>query len=240
MSELRRVDLNALHHVLMAHDGHVGVFEQVIGFRPATASSYKGVHLMNDLAQCALGGAPQHGGDLLARVIRVDIEGEDNSEATMRADKRFGVAFDRAFPFGLGRERVEALRVAAREVLSFDGGVYQPGTAMCSPLATHRDLLGFEQFRRFGVGRLLADMLPPDGLDTLRQHMESDGDPVTRAFRPLLLAAPLVDKQKRGEPVERTPFDRRLGAALTTLMGSSSASPRCSAPSRWARPSGLC
>ena len=219
MGEPRRVDLGALKRVLMEHEGHVGVFERVIGFRPATASAYKAVHLMNDLAQCALGGAPQHGGDLLARVIRVDIEGEDNSEAAMRSDKRFGAAFARAFPSELGRERVEALRVAAREVLSFDGGVYQPGTSMCSPLGTHRDLLGFEQFRRFGVGRLLADVLPPEGLARMRQHMESDGDPVTRAFRPLFLAAPLVDKHKRGEAVERTVFDRRLGAALTTLMG---------------------
>lgn len=133
MSELRRVDLNALHHVLMAHDGHVGVFEQVIGFRPATASSYKGVHLMNDLAQCALGGAPQHGGDLVARVIRPRHRGRGQQRGHDAGRQALGVAFDRAFPFGLGRERVEALRVAAREVLSFDGGVYQPGTAMCSP-----------------------------------------------------------------------------------------------------------
>lgn len=219
MGEPRRVDLEALRRVLMEHEGQVGVFERVLGFRPATASGYKAVHLMNDLAQCALGGAPQHGGDFLARVIRVDVEGEDNSEAAMRADARFATAFDRAFPADLGRERIEALRVAAREVLSFDGGVYQPGTSMCSPLATHRDLLGFEQFRRFGVGRLLADVLPPEGLAKMREHMVSDGDPVTRAFRPLLLQAPLVDKQKRGYAVERTPFDRRFGEALTTLMG---------------------
>lgn len=219
MGEPRRVDLEALKRVLMEHEGHLGVFERVIGFRPSSATGYKAVHLMNDLAQCALGGAPQHGGDYLARVIRVDIEGEDNSEAAMRADKRFGAAFDHAFPAELGRERIEALRVAAREVLSFDGGVYQPGTSMCSPLATHRDLLGFEQFRRFGVGRLLADVLPPEGLEKMREHMESDGDPVTRAFRPLLLAAPLVDKQKRREAVERTPFDRWFGEGLTTLMG---------------------
>lgn len=225
MGEPRRVDLEALKHVLMEHEGHIGVFERVIGFRPATASGYKAVHLMNDLAQCALGGAPQHGGDLLARVIRVDVEGEDNSESTMRADERFGAVFDRAFPSELGRERIEALRIAAREVLSFDGGVYQPGTSMCSPLATHRDLLGFEQFRRFGVGRLLADVLPPEGLAKMREHLESDGDPVTRAFRPLLLVAALVDKQKRGEAVARNPFDQRFGEALTTLMGQALSKP---------------
>lgn len=219
MGEPRRVDLEALKRVLMEHEGHIGVFERAIGFRPATASGYKAVHLMNDLAQCALGGAPQHGGDFLARVIRVDIEGEDNSEATMRADQKFGTAFDRAFPAGLGRERIDALRAAARAVLSFDGGVYQPGTSMCSPLATHRDLLGFEQFRRFGVGRLLADVLPPEGLAKMREHTLSDGDPITRAFRPLLLQAPLVDKQKRSATIERTAFDRRFGEALTTLMG---------------------
>lgn len=219
MGEPRRVDLEALRRVLMEHEGSTGVFERVIGFRPATASAYKAVHLMNDLAQCALGGAPQHGGDFLARVIRVGVEGEGNEESDMRADARFGPAFERAFPSELGRDRIEALRVAACEVLSFDGGVYQPGTSMCSPLATHRDLLGFEGFRRFGVGRLLADVLPKEGLAQLRAHMESDGDPVTRAFRPLLLAAPLVDKVKRGEEVARTPFDRRLGEALTTLMG---------------------
>lgn len=201
----------------MEHEGTLGVFERVIGFRPAT-TAYKAVHLMNDLVQCAIGGAPQHGGDFLARVIRVEVEGEGNEEPAMRADPRFGAAFERAFPPELGRERIEAIRVAAREVLSFDKGVYQPGTSMCSPLATHRDLLGFEGFRRFGVGRLLADVLPPEGVARLLAHMRSDGDPVTRAFRPLLLAAPLVERQKRREPVARTAFDRHLGACLTTLM----------------------
>lgn len=219
MAERRRVDLEALRCVLMEHEGTVGVFERVVGFRPATATAYKPVHLMNDFAQCALGGAPQHGGDLLARVIRIDVDGEDNREATLRADARFGAAFDRAFPPELGPARVEALRGAVGAILSFDGGVYRAGTAMCSPLATHRDLLGFEGFRRFGVGRLLVDVMPPEGVERLRAHMVSDGDPVTRALRPLLLAEPLVDKQRRGEPVERSPFDRNLGAALTTLMG---------------------
>lgn len=219
MAESRRVDVAALQRVLMEHEGTPGVFEQVLGVRPATASGYKAVHLMNDLAQCALGGAPSHGGDFLARVVRQDVEGEGNEEPALRKDRHFGAAFGRAFPEDLGRDLVRALRVAAKEVLTYDKGVYQPGTSMCSPLATHRDLLGFEQFRRFGVGRLLADVLPPEGLERLRGLLVQEGDPVTRAFRPLLLSAPLVDKSKRKSGAARSDFDRRLGEGLTTLLG---------------------
>ncbi len=221
MADTRRVSVEALKRVLMADESTLGVFEQAIGFRPAT-TGYKNVHLMNDLAQSVLGGAPSHGGDFVAHVTRAhvakDDDKEDNSERAMRADERFGPAFNRAFPQALGGPRIDALRRAAHEVLSFDGGVYAPGTSMCSPLATHRDLLGFEGFRRFGVGRLLADVLPKEGADKLRSLYESDGDPITRALRPIALREPLVEKQKPREPVTRSAFDVSLGKGLTALL----------------------
>jgi hypothetical protein len=221
MADTRRVNVEAVKRVLMADESTLGVFEQAIGFRPATGS-YKPVHLMNDLAQSVLGGAPSHGGDFLAHVTRAhvakDDDKEDNSERAMRAHDRFGSAFNRAFPQALGGPRIDALRRAAHEVLSFDAGVYAPGTSMCSPLAPHRDLLGFEGFRRFGVGRLLADVLPKEGAEKLRSLFESDRDPITRALRPIVLRAPLVEKQKPREPVTRSAFDVSLGKGLTSLL----------------------
>ena len=219
MPETRRVDVDAIVRVLMPHEEHAGVFEEAVGFRTSTATSYKGVHLMNDLAQSVLGGAPAHGGDFLARVMRADVEGEGNAEHELRAHKVFGAAFSAAFPLALGADRVTSIRAAARDVLGFDGGVYAPGTSMCSPLATHLDLLGFEGFRRFGVGRFLADVLPEAGRARLRAAFESDRDPVTRAFRPLLLPATLENRQARTRRVvERSAFDRAFGDALTALM----------------------
>lgn len=218
MGDPRRIDIEAIKQVLMTDEGSIGVFERALGFRASTGS-IKGVHLMNDLAQSALGGAPDHGGDFLCRVIRLDIDGEDHRESTLRADARFGAAFNRAYPAPLGKERIEGLRRAARLVLNFDRGCYQPGTQMASALATHRDLLGFEGFRRFHVGRYLMAALPEDGRALLRRLFEDDGDPITRAFRPLLLPGPLVDKQPAATPTERTTYDEAFGRCLATLLG---------------------
>ena len=210
-------DETALRDLLM---GDAGVFEQVMGFGTGT-TVIKGVHVMNDLAQCVLGGAPSHGGDLLCGVIREDKaeHGEDNSDARLRADLRFGEAYQRAFPADLPPGEITRLRTAAAALLSFDGGMYRAGTRMASGLATHRDLLGFEGFRRFGVGHYLEQVLGETGRERLRTLFESPTDPLTRALAPLLLEAPLRDTQPgRGPTSELSPFDRSLGGALNTLL----------------------
>ncbi len=216
MSSTRKVEFEAVRRTLMGDQEVPGAFEQALGFRAAT-TAYKGVHLMNDVAQSILGGAPAHGGDFLSRVIRFDVEDEDNSERAMRSDKRFGAAFNQAFPPSLGPQRVEDLRRAARVVLNADGGLYAPGTSMASPLATHKALLGFEGFRRFRIGGYLANALAAEGRQRLTRLLEDDGDPITRAFRPLLLEADLVDKQPPKE-MKRTAFDEALGRRLSTLL----------------------
>lgn len=52
----RVLDPSVLYEVLMGVDRPPGVFEQLIGFRTAT-TVYKGVHLVSDLVQSALGDA---------------------------------------------------------------------------------------------------------------------------------------------------------------------------------------
>ena len=71
-----------------------GLIEEVIGFGSATGA-LKNVHYMNDLAQSVVGGLPADSGDLLCHVIREGVgeEAEDNSEPTLRADRRFGEGF---------------------------------------------------------------------------------------------------------------------------------------------------
>lgn len=220
MPEPRKVELESVKRLLMTEDGVPGAIERAVGFRTST-NAIKVVHIMNDLAQCLLGGAPGHGGDFLCRVIRLDIDTEDHSEATMRTDARFGAVFDRAFPTSLGVDRIAELRRAARTVLNFDGGVYQPGTSMASPLATHRDLLGFEGFRRFGLGRYLEHVLTKPSAARLRELFKSDDDPITRAFAPLLISGELVDKGGGSAAIGSAgrPFDLSLGASLETLLG---------------------
>jgi hypothetical protein len=217
MADTRKIEFEAVRRALMGDDEQPGVFEQALGLRAAT-TQYKGVHLMNDVAQAVLGGAPSHGGDYLCRLIRFDEEGEDNSERALRSDKRFGEVFNQAFPPALGARRVEDLRRAARVVLNFDGGMYQPGTQMASALATHKNLLGFEGFRRFRIGPYVASALTPEGRERLRRLFEDDGDPMTRAFRPLLLEAELVDKQPKRRAPKLSKFDEALGQGLSTLL----------------------
>jgi hypothetical protein len=166
MSNFKRMNAAAARRVLMGDSENPSIFELALGFRTST-KVLKAVHVMNDLAQVLLGGAPEHGGDFLARVIRADHEDEGNSDRDLRTRKDFGARFGWAFPPQLGAGKTAALRQAAKMVLNFDGGVYEPGTAMASALATHKALLGFEQFRRFQIGPYLARILTEDGKSRL-------------------------------------------------------------------------
>jgi hypothetical protein len=210
-------DEEELRELLMGKDG---AFARVMGFGTGT-TVIKGVHVMNDLAQCVLGGAPAHGGDLLCAVIREDKVdgGEDNSDARLRADQRFGEAYARAFPASLSPGQVSSIRAGLTAVLGYDGGMYRAGTSMASGLATHRTLLGAEGFRRFGVGRYLERALGPAGRERLRAMFDAPTDPLSRALAPLLLDEPLRDGHPpSGLQLPATPFDASLGAALTTLL----------------------
>lgn len=213
----RKVELETVRRVLMGADDEPGVFERTIGFRTAT-TAIKGVHIMNDVAQTILGGAPQHKGDFLCMVLRPDKEGEGTSERELRSDPRFGGAFNRAFPQGLGARRVDALRRAAGLVLNHDGGVFKAGDSMASALATHRALLGSEGFRRFQVGPYIARILTPAGRARLAELLGDARDPVSRAFRPLLLDAPLEERPRRGLQHELTALDLALGEGLSRLL----------------------
>ncbi len=206
-----------LRDLLMAEGG---VFRGVVGFGTGT-TVIKGVHVMNDLAQCVLGGAPAGEGDLLCRVIREDkIEGgEDNSDARLRADAALGPAYSRAFPETLGAREITQLRAGIGALLSFDGGMYRAGDRMASGLATHRALLGFEGFRRFGVGRYLARVIGDAGRARLGDLFESPTDPLTRALAPLMVEEALRETQPPSTQASSlSEFDICLGAALTTLI----------------------
>lgn len=217
MPDTRHISVRSAQQALAGTVEHPGLFELALGFKTAT-KSIKVVHVMNDLAQCVFGGAPAHGGDLLCRVIRQDIEGEDNSEIALRRDPRFGALFEGAYPATLGARQVALLRTAAAAVLNADGGMYEAGTSMASGLATHRDLLGFEGFRRFRVGAYLSGILSEHGRRTVRELYTSTADPVTRALRPLVLPDTLVDKQPAPTPRDPSPFDASLGRGLLTLL----------------------
>ena len=175
---------------------------------------------MNDLAQTVLGGAPSHGGDFLCRVIRHDHdEGhEDNSESAMRHDPEVSEAFQRAFPEGLGRRRIDHIREAARLLLNFDKCVYQPKGRMASAVATHQSLLGFEGFRRFAIGEYLAQVLDEAGRARIRDLYLSDDDPVSRALSPLFVPAELHDTHPKRPTPRLTAFDSALGSRLTGLL----------------------
>ncbi|HEU4403957.1 MAG TPA: hypothetical protein VFS43_01485 [Polyangiaceae bacterium] len=203
--------------MLMGDSATTGLFEKAFGFRTST-TAFKAVHMMNDLTQALCGGAPEHGGDFLARVIRPENEEEGNSDAELRRDPRFGAAFAQAFPAHLGGHRIAALRSAAKLVLNFDKGVFAPGQQMTSPLATHYLLTGFEGFRRFRLGPYLASILTAEGREKLKSLFSSNRDPITRAFRPLLLAAPLVDRQPAGARAPLSRFDGALGERLSLLL----------------------
>jgi hypothetical protein len=195
-----------------------GLFEAALGFHTGT-QSIKSVHIMNDLAQCVLGGAPGHGGDLLCRIVRAEDEDDGaNTDDAIRADRRFGQAYARAFPAQLGPRKTSQIRGAAAALLNVDGGMYKPGDNMASSVATHRDLLGFEGFRRFRVGAYLSAILEEDGRRRVRELYLDTGDPVSRALLPLFSEEPLVDKQHASRPIDLSPFDRSLGRALLTML----------------------
>lgn len=216
----RRVDEQLLRGILHGEGDQPGLFEQALGFGSATGA-VKEVHLMNDLAQCVLGGAPAHRGDHLCRVIREHkADEEPTADADMRADPGVaGEVYRAAYPSDLSLGQVSALRAAAKQVLNFDGGMYRAGDNMASGLATHRDLLGSEGFRRFGIGRYLLGVLGEGGRARLEELYTTDRDPVSRFLRPLMFEADLeeryADAARRPEP---TPFDEALGRRLTVLL----------------------
>ncbi len=227
MRELERpLDAALLYQVFMGGSEREGLFEQVVGFRTAT-TAIKPVHIMNDLAQCVVGGAPDHGGDLLCRVVRQGKVSEGNTDFELRRRERMGADYRRAFPSDLGQALIRRLRSADELLLNFDGGIYEPGKRMCSGLATHKHLLGFEGFRRFRIGRYLERILGAAGRARILTLLEDDSDPVSVALRPLLLGSPLVDTHP---PVEGsrplTRFDERLGVRLTVLLSQPIAKPQ--------------
>mgnify|MGYP007066197097 CR=1 FL=1 len=211
------IDATRLHRALQGGDGLPGVFEQALGFRVST-KAIKGVHLMNDLAQCVLGGAPEHRGDLLCRVIREAHTREPNSDRDLRQDDALGVHYRRAYPEQLGRQQVTQLREAARLLLNADSGMYKPGDNMASSLATHRDLLGWEGFRRFRVGRYVQRVLGHAGRERVREMFESADDPVSRAMKPLMVTTPLIERYPDEPAPPLTAFDDALGRRLTILL----------------------
>lgn len=211
------VDEGALKEVLMTDSG---VFRSLLGFGTGTGV-IKGVHIMNDLAQCVLGGAPEGAGDLLCRVIRGDkIEGgEDNSDALLREDITVGSDYRRAFPETLGTPEVTRLRDGVGALLSFDGGMYKAGDQMASGLATHLSLLGFDGFRRFGVGRYLSQVIGDAGQSRIGELFSTPTDPHTRAMAPLMIDQRLKDTHPPALHAQSlSAFDRSLGTALTTLI----------------------
>lgn len=216
----KRFDEGLLRDALMGVEEAEGLFERALGFGTATGV-IKGVHVMNDLAQSALGGAPDHKGELLSRVIREDRteKGEDNSDAAMRAWPRLGAAYARAFPESVHPADRSRLRAAIGEVFNFDGGVYRAGDGMASGLATHWTLLGAEGFRRFRVGRYLCRIIGEPGQARLVALLRDAEDPISRLLAPLLLEAPLADRaQVATEPVALSPFDVAAGARLAGLL----------------------
>jgi hypothetical protein len=227
----RRISAAMVAERLRSEGDRVGVFEEVLGMNTAT-TGIKSVHLMNDLAQQLVGGAPDHRGDYLCRVIRFDKDGsepkaaqEDNTDAVMRADATYGRDYERAFPPSLGVERTRAVREAARLLLNFDGGMYRAGDNMASGLATHWTLLGFEGFSRFGLGAAFASAMGEEGRALGRELYRSAGDPVSRALEPLMLERPLVERPSgRGQLCLRD-FDHQYGAAVTNLLRHSLSKP---------------
>ncbi len=214
----RSLDPALVYEILMGAENQPGVFERLVGFRTAT-TAYKGVHMANDLAQCVFGEAPKAGGELLSRVIRYDKLGEANSDEELRAHRRLGIAYSRAFPAYLGAPLIQRLRRADRLLLNFDGGIYEPGKPMCSGLGAHHQLLGPEGFRRFRLGQYLRTILPPVAEARLRGLFESTTDPSTVALLPLLHPGPTHEAEgDRREQTALSCFDQRLGARLGALL----------------------
>lgn len=217
----RRISQEVARDLIWGRRDAPGLIEEVIGFGSAT-NALKNVHYMNDLAQSVLGGLPADGGDLLCHVIREGVgeEAEDNSEATLRADRRFGEGFARAYPVSLGAAQVRRLRLGARALLNVDQGMYKPGTAMASSVATHQTLLGAEGFRRFRMGAFLASIMDDHARSRLAELYRSDSDPVSRTLKPLFQQGPL-SPDKGGRTLagrKLTAFDQDLGKALAQIL----------------------
>lgn len=214
----RRVDAVAAAEVVAGGDGVPGLLWEVLGFHTGT-TKFRAVHMMNDLAQALLRGAPEDGGEFLCRVIRDGYEGEHNEDPAFRADERFGGRYRRAYPEALGVARTRQLRRAAELLLNFDKGMYAPGDRMASAAATHQGLLGFDGFRRFAVGRYLGQVLGEEGRARVLDLYQHDGDPVTRALAPLLSPpGALYDTHPDLPEPQSCPFDKALGSGLTTLI----------------------
>lgn len=129
------------------------------------------------------------------------------------------MAYGRAFPVALGEALTHRLRRADALLLNFDGGIYEPGKAMCSGLGAHRLLLGPDGFRRFQVGRYLASILPESSLARLRALFEGTRDPVTTALVPLIRGLiSELDPPPALEPRSLSTFDRNLGVRLGLLL----------------------
>lgn len=195
-----------------------GLFSQTLGLSTGT-NRLTAVHIMNDLAQSVIGGAPSHRGDIFSKIVREDHEKEDNSHAALRHDEDHGELFDRAYPAELGDRKITQLRHAAQLLLNADGRIYRAGDRMNSGVATHWTMLGFEGFRRFGVGRYIAHLLGESGRERVRElYVKQDRDPVTRALAPLKFEAPLEDTHP--EPIEPalSAFDEAFSAGLKRLL----------------------
>jgi hypothetical protein len=211
------LDAVIAQRALMGSKEIVGVFEQVLGFRPST-NVIKPVHIMNDLGQCVFGGVPSLRGDLLCRVIRhAQPLPEDNSDEAMRADPLLGEVYRRAYPEELGQATITQLREGARVLFNADNGVYRAGDNMASGLATHWALLGAEGFRRFGVGAYIASLLDERGRSQLKALLEQERDPVTLALAPLRAGDPINEIVWTPRRMD-TPLDLALGEGLRTLL----------------------
>lgn len=216
-AENATLDAVIAQRALMGSKEIVGVFEQVLGFRPST-TRIKPVHVMNDLAQCVFGGAPKLRGDLLCRVIRhAQPLPEDNSDEALRADAWLSDAYQRAYPEELGRSAITQLREGARVLFNCDEGVYRAGDSMASGLATHWSLLGAEGFRRFGIGSYIASLLDDQGRAQLKALLEEERDPVTIALAPLRAGDPL-EVHAWTPRSQDSPLDLALGEGLRTLL----------------------
>lgn len=216
----RRVSVEAARDLLWGTRGAPGIIEDVVGFAPSS-NALKNVHFMTDLAQTVLGGLPPDAGDLLCRVIREGLgkDDEDNSEATLRMDKRFGASFSRAYPVTLGAAQVKRLRLGARALLNVDTGMYAAGSRMASSVATNQALLGADQFRRFRMGAYLARVLDGESKERLKRLYESDADPVSFALKPLFQPGLDVAKAPAARaPVAATPFEDEFGRALGQIL----------------------
>lgn len=215
------LDAEALARLLMGGRDEMGLFERVLGFRTSTTRFFL-MHLMNDLAQSVFGGHPTHRGDLLCRLVRYEHVGEeggeDNRDAVLRADERLGGAYNAAFPETIGAAQVRELREGIAALLNFDKGMYLPGTAMASPVATHWRLLGREGYRRFKAGLYVSELIGPEGRELLHELYRRERDPVSRALAPLLFGHELEAQTYERAQVERTAFDQALSRRMSNLL----------------------